>query len=429
MRREIAPWPAPARLAFRFFAVYFTWYVLTTQMLGGLLLIPGLPVRDFGQLPPMKQLVLWVGTHVLDIHPTLHPTGSGDTAYDWSQSFTMVVISAIVAIVWSVRSNATRHDRLLKWFFLFLRFALGTTMLSYGFSKVVPLQMPTIFLSRLLEPYGNFSPMGVIWYSIGAAPGYERFIGSAEVLGGVLLLLPPTALLGALITFAVTTGVFMVNMTYDVPVKLFAFHLVVMSIVLFAPDIRRLLDMFVLHRAVDEKPAPRYGASERAQRGWAIAQVVFTIWALGLHTYQANKSWYTFGGGAPKSLFYGIWDIDSMTVDGTVRPPLTTDTTRYSHAVFQNQTAVRFQKMNQNFDNYSVKIDSTNHTVTLRNFADTTMSGTVAYQRPAPDRLVLDGNLGGKRFQLVMTQHDLNKFLLVSRSQGIHWVQELPMNR
>jgi hypothetical protein len=244
-----------------------------------------------------------------------------------------------------------------------------------------------------------------------------------------LLFLPQTALLGALVTFAVTTGVLMVNMTYDVPVKLFAFHLVVMSIVLFAPDIRRLLDMFVLHRAVDEKPAPRYGTSQRAQRGWAIAQVVFTIWALGYSAYGGNRSWHAFGGGAPKSLFYGIWDIDSMTVDGTLRPPLTTDTTRYSHAVFQNQTAVRFQKMNQNFDNYSVKIDSTNHTVTLRNLADSTMRGTVAYQRPTPDRLVLDGDLGGKRFQLVMTQHDLNKFLLVSRSQGVHWVQELPMNR
>jgi hypothetical protein len=427
MRRETKSWPAAVRFGFRFFFVYFVWYVFATQMLGSLVLIPGFRVPNIGEIPPMKQLVMFFGHSVLRVNPTLHPSGSGDTLYDWTMAFTMVVLSALIAIVWSLRSKATRHDKLLKWFSLFLRFALGTTMLSYGFAKVFPLQMPTIFLSRLLEPYGNFSPMGVIWYSIGAAPGYERFIGSAEVLGGILLFLPQTALLGALVTFAVTTGVFMVNMTYDVPVKLFAFHLVVMSIVLFAPDIPRLLDMFVFHRAVDEKPAPRYGNTPSAQRNWLIAQIAFTVWALGLHIYTGNESWHTFGGAAPKSMFYGIWDVDSMRIDGAVHPPLTTDSARYSHAVFQSPTGAVFQKMDQTFDRFSAKIDTVAHTIALNSLTDTASHGTLSYQRPTPSQLLLDGDIAGKKVQLVMTQHDLNKFLLVSR--GFHWVQELPVNR
>lgn len=427
MRREMKPWPAAARFAFRFFAVYFIWYVFASQMLGSLVLIPGFRVPNFGEITPMKQIVLWFGHTLLGTKPTLHPSGSGDTLYDWTLAFTMVVIAAVIAIVWSVRTKATRHDKFLKWFSLFLRFALGTTMFTYGFAKVFPLQMPTVFLSRLLEPYGNFSPMGVIWYSIGAAPGYERFIGSAEVLGGLLLFLPQTALLGALVTFAVTTGVWMVNMTYDVPVKLFAFHLVIMSMVLFAPDIPRLLDMFVFNRAVDEKPVPRYGSSQKAQRGWAIAQVVFAIWALGLSVYQGNKSWHTFGGAAPKSVLYGVWDVDSMTIDGALRPPLTTDSARYSHVVFQNPTVAVFQKMDQSFDRFTVTLDSTNHSLAVKNVSDSALTGSLTYQRPSPTRLALDGTLGGKRVQLVMTQHDLNKFLLVSR--GFNWVQEYPINR
>jgi len=427
MLRETKPWPAAARFAFRFFAVYFIWYVFASQMLGSFVLIPGFRAPNFGEMTPLKQIAMWFGHALLGVKPTLHPSGSGDTLYDWTLAFTMVVISAIIAIVWSLRTTATRHDKFLKWFSLFLRFALGTTMFTYGFAKVFPLQMPTVFLSRLLEPYGNFSPMGVIWYSIGASPGYERFIGSAEVLGGLLLFLPQTALLGALVTFAVTTGVWMVNMTYDVPVKLFAFHLVVMSIVLFAPDIPRLLDMFVFHRPVEAKPAPRYGNTPKAQRAWAIAQVVFAVWALGLSTYQGNKSWHTFGGAAPKSMFYGIWNVDSMTIDGVLRPPLTTDSARYSHATFQTPTGAVFQKMDQTFDRFSVKVDSTTHVLALRNLVDTAMSGALKYQRPTPDRLVLDGSIGGKRVQLVMTQHDLQKFLLVSR--GFNWVQEYPINR
>jgi hypothetical protein len=398
-------------------------------MLGSLVLIPGIRVPGFGEMTPMRQIAMWFGNHLLGVKPTVHPSGSGDTLYDWTLAFTMVVLSALIAIVWSIRTKATRHDKFLKWFSLFLRFALGTTMFTYGFAKVFPLQMPTVFLSRLLEPYGNFSPMGVIWYSIGASPGYERFIGSAEVLGGLLLFLPQTALLGALVTFAVTTGVWMVNMTYDVPVKLFAFHLVVMSIVLFAPDIPRLLDMFVFHRPVEERPAPRYGTSPRAQRAWTIAQVAFAIWALGFSTYQGNKSWHSFGGAAPKSMFYGIWDVDSMTIDGVLRPPLTTDSVRYSHAVFQAPTSVTFQKMDQSFDRFSVKLDSTTHMLALKSLTDTAVSGALKYERPSPNRLLLDGSVGGKRVQLALTLHDLEKFFLVSRSKEVHWVQEFPINR
>ena len=163
-------------------------------------------------------------------------------------------------------------------------------MFSYGFAKVFPLQMPTVFLSRLLEPYGDFSPMGVIWYSIGAAPGYERFIGSAEVLGGLLLLVPWTGLLGALVTFGVTFGVFMVNMTYNVPVKLFAFHLVLMSIFLIAPDARRLINWFVLNRPVVPAAAPRYGPSASSHRGWIIALLVFTAWALASRSTAERRA-------------------------------------------------------------------------------------------------------------------------------------------
>ena len=115
-------------------------------------------------------------------------------------------------------------------------------MVSYGTAKAIPLQMPAPGLTRLLEPYGNFSPMGVLWYSIGASRPYEIFAGCAELLGGILLFVPRLALLGALVALAVSVQIFTLNMTYDVPVKLFSFHLILMSLVLIAPEVSRLLE-------------------------------------------------------------------------------------------------------------------------------------------------------------------------------------------
>jgi hypothetical protein len=385
-------------------------------------------VPVLAELPPMRPLVLWVGNDLLGVQPTVHPTGSGDTLFDWTHAFTGLLLAALGTVVWSLAARGTTsHLRLNKWFRLFIRVALGTTMFSYGFAKVFPLQMPTVFLSRLLEPFGDFSPMGVIWYSIGAAPGYERFIGSAEVLGGLLLLLPWTTLIGALVTLGVTFGVFMVNMTYDVPVKLLAFHLVLMSIFLIAPDARRLVNWFVLNRPVVPEPAPRYGPSARSHRGWIVAQLAFTVLALGLAVRGGAEGYKQYGPGAPKSPLYGIWNVDSMSIDGELRPPLTTDTLRYRYAVFQTPPSATFQKMDQSFERFGSTIDTVKRTLTLRKASDSTWKPVLAYERPTPTRLTFEGDIDGKRVRMAMTQRDLNTFFLISR--GFNWIQEFPVNR
>jgi hypothetical protein len=66
-------------------------------------------------------------------------------------------------------------------------------------------------------------------------------------------------------------------------------------------------------------------------------------------------------------------------------------------------------------------------TLTLHKGTDSTWKPVLTYERPSPDKLAFEGDIDGKRVRMAMTQHDLNKFLLISR--GFHWVQEFPVNR
>ncbi|MGH7617042.1 MAG: hypothetical protein ACREPM_07440, partial [Gemmatimonadaceae bacterium] len=78
-------WQPATRIAFRFCVIYFGLYVLTTQMLAGLLPIPGLGIPPLETLPPLRNLVLFVGTHVLGLDHaaiSLRQTGSGDKLYN-----------------------------------------------------------------------------------------------------------------------------------------------------------------------------------------------------------------------------------------------------------------------------------------------------------------------------------------------------------
>jgi len=90
----------------------------------------------------------------------------------------------------------------------------------------------------------------------GSFPRVHSFAGGAEMLGGVLLFIPAFTAIGALVSIAVMSNVFMLNMCYDVPVEQFSFHLLLMGVFLLAPDMRRLAELFFFHRRVELYSGP-----------------------------------------------------------------------------------------------------------------------------------------------------------------------------
>jgi hypothetical protein len=143
--------------------------------------------------------------------------------------------------------------------------------------------------------------------------------------------------------------IFMLNMTYDVPVKLFSFHLIVMSILLLAPDARRLSNLFFLNRTAQPRAAAPLFLSRRANRIALAVLALFWLWMLGNNIYGAWSAWHTYGGGRQKSALYGIWDVEQFTVDGQPRPPLTTDKDRWRRAIFDFTDSMQYQRMDDSF--------------------------------------------------------------------------------
>jgi len=435
-------WHIATRIAFRFAFVYFGAYVLLTQMLNSMVMIPGFGFPELGGLAPLRGPVLWVGAHVLGITRPFSAqlTGSGDKTFDWVQAFTMLLVATLATTIWSaVARERTNHAKLYAAFRVFLRFALGTTMLSYGFAKLIPLQMSAPGLTRLLEQYGDLSPMGVLWASIGASRSYEMVVGAAEVAGGLLVMIPQTTKIGAILCFVDTADVFALNMTYDVPVKLFAFHLVLMSVFLIAPDARRLVNIFLRGRADRLTLEPTLGGSARSRRVATTVQVAYAAYYAVFATWGSVRSWNQYGGGARKSPLYGIWEVQRMTVDGMERAPLLTDSTRWRRVLFDAPGFMQVRSMTDRPTGFVSTIDTVAHTIALKSSIPINASGsflrpdsikppqTIAYGRPERSRLVIDGTLDGRELHVELAYRDPNAFML--RSRGFHWVQERPFNR
>jgi uncharacterized membrane protein YphA (DoxX/SURF4 family) len=423
-------WGLATRIAFRFCVVYFGLFCIATQILTTLISPPNVDIPDPTAYWPMRPIIFWTAAHIFQIKTPLidTETGSGDRTVDWVLAFCLLVFALAITAIWSALDRRREnYATLRKWFWLFLRIALAGQMVTYGMDKAVPLQMPFPYLVKLIEPFGNQSPMGVLWASIGASPAYEIFAGCAELAGAILLVFPRTVTLGALICLTDMIQVFMLNMSYDVPVKLFSFHLILISVLLLAPEYRRLANVFLLNRPAEPSIPTPFFRTERTNRIAAYALSLLWVWIFAVAIYVAWSGWRNYGGGRQKSALYGIWDVEEFTVDGQSRPPLLTDSGRWRRAVFDFPESMSFHRMDDSRVRYDASIDIRSKTLALTNSSDENAKANFTYERPVPDQLVLDGQMEGHNVHMLLHLMDNKKFLVVSR--GFHWIQENPFNR
>jgi len=220
------------------------------------------------------------------------------------------------------------------------------------------------------------------------------------------------------------TQVFILNMTFGIPVKIISFHLLLLSLLLLAPEWRRLVGVVFLNRAVGPSTQRPLFRGQRANRIAVVLQVALGLWLLGWYFDQALTKWHRFGDTAPRPVLYGIWAVDEFYVDGRPHPPLTTDTNRWQHLVIDRETG-RSSSAYQHMDGSlaridNVEIDLLRNTVTLAFSDPTTSPTTFTFTRPADDHLTLDGQWNRHPTHIRLHRLQLNQFNLVR--SGFRWV-------
>lgn len=416
-------WPLLLCLTFRFLFVYFLLYFLPFP----LNVIP----KTESLLEPYKNLwnavVPWVGKHLLHLpyDITVLPNGSGDTTYNYVQVFCYALLAAGAALLWSLLARQRRtHPRLHEGLRIYLRFSLATTIIFYGVVKVIKSQFPDPTLDRLLQPFGDASPMGLLWTFMGYSEGYNLFTGLGEILGGLLLTTRRTTLLGALVSAAVMAHVVVLNFCYDVPVKLYSLHLLATALFLAAPDLPRLLNFFVLNRPV--APAP---LSPLFRRKWlestvVVVRTLLVLCYLGWHLYQTYDS---RGRAFPKSPLYGAWEVEEFVLDGKTLPAVSMEVTRWRRVVFDWQMYLAVQTMDDVRERYRSELDLGKGTLRLSPWGQMGQPSLFTVRQPSPDRLDLEGTLEGHAIKARLRRTDLAPFRLTNR--GFHWINEYPFNR
>ena len=408
------PWGTVKKLLFRFF---FALCALTLLPVMSRLLWP--------------QLIPWIGKQFYNEEVAYHPSGSGDTLYDYYDVSLKIIIAVLIAIIWSVvDAKRKNYNTLLYWQEVYIRYYLAFFLFVYGTIKIIKLQFSYPSLSALLIPLGNKSPMGLAWTFMGFSDTYTVFSGMCEALAAVFLIYRKTRTLGAVLSFGVMLNVFLMNMSYDIPVKIFSVQLVLLSLFLIILDHQRLINVFILNR-----PAAPQRSLQPFKKKWAntitqVVKVVAAVAGIGYMTYDNLEGRRLYGDDAPKPPMYGIYEIEDFILNNDTIPQILTDTTRWRYLVIDTHGTAVFKMKASNYDDlsyYMLNTDTIKKEVSLVSYSDSTHVAKFRYQKIDDDKYTFQGTFKGDSLQLNTIRTDEKDLPLMNR--GFHWVSEYPYNR
>ena len=425
------PWSLPQKIAFRFFFIYFILFITPWSWFS---VIPGV---DF-ILKFYDDLIEWLVIksnyyffHVFgvkNVKPVYN--GSGDTSFNWAWLCFLLSVAAIGCIIWSLAERKKKSYRQLNYLLcLLVRYNLALVAFQYGFDKVMTLQMPFPMLSQLATPVGDLLPMRFSWLFIGYSEPYQIFSGLMEVLVGILLLWRRTATLGALVATAVFINVMMLNLCYDIPVKLYSMNLVLMSLYLVANEYDRIACFFLLNKQAPVCSIYTFPLRKKWMRITRIVLKLGIFFLIGKGIYDIHTIYRdVMDPKIVKPLYPGIYDVQTFVVNHDTLSPLITDTTRWQDMIFEkggmasvktNDTAFR-RRYGRGYFNFTV--DSSQKLLRLKKFSfDSTYFATLHYDLPDRNTIILSGKKLNDSLYVVLKKSDRH-FQLAEKQ--FHWLSE-----
>ncbi|KIU18046.1 hypothetical protein [Mycolicibacterium llatzerense] len=303
-------WTGKQKLAFRLF---FT--------IGGGILILSV-YGNFGLsmlMAPLLQALANLGSFVTRGEGVyLNVNGGADSLAEWCFHLGWILVALLITAIWTALDRRRPNYRSLAALLLvFARFGLAVSMLLYGLAKLIPTQMAYMMLPGYqIQMVGDVSMMNTLWGFMGASDPYSVAAGLVEFVAGVLLLWNRTWLLGALIAIGAMGQVFLLNLFYDVPVKLVSGALFFIAVAITSPYWRGLAQM-VFQRGTPEPVAlwPALGSGRRwLRRTGTVAKFTIAGVVVALVATFSVVTFYDIRHR--ESDIDGVWRATSFTVDG-----------------------------------------------------------------------------------------------------------------
>jgi hypothetical protein len=276
----------------------------------------------------------------------------GSTLQGYANWIITLVFATVGGLVWTLldrrrKPEPREYNRLYYWLRVVVRYRAGIGIIGFGFTKLLPVQMPYPSEGLLNTDFGDFTAQKIFWMSIGIVPWYQIFTGVVEVAAGALLFFRKTTFFGAVLLFGALGDIVYVNFAYDGGVHVYSSYFVLLAAFLLVYDTPRLYNLIVRERPV--VPVHYYPPFARKWQRYArVALKAGTIYVfLGLLFYlqYVNFRYDPYKQPSTKGVteLRGLYRVTEFRLNNQVIPYDPLSPVRWQQATFEKWTTLTFK--------------------------------------------------------------------------------------
>ena len=164
-----------------------------------------------------------------------------DYSSDSCSMLVLIIILLLTSLIFSflIKKKWTKHFLLITEYVCVIY--ISVILIKYGIDKIFTAQFPTPEPNILFTRFGNLDKDILFWSTIGTSKIYNIIIGSIELFSGALLLFKRSHFLGSLLAIISFSQILIINISFDISVKLFSLILLLMSLFLVRKSGRELI--------------------------------------------------------------------------------------------------------------------------------------------------------------------------------------------
>ena len=342
-----------------------------------------------------------------------------DNYWDWVRFLTFIILAILIALVWTIIDKGKRPVPFYKYMYAVARYYLAFVLMEYA---IVKLDMRQFSISpyALLMRLGYGGSFQVFRAFCGISRSYMFFGGLIETVPAILLLFRRTATLGALVATLALSNVLMLNVGYDIWLKIWVFNLILFSIFILVPDIKKLAQIFVLKQNASlSVPPPVIESKKYAWLRYALKISLIGVVVFALVKEQTDE--VQEAKGLPYNNMVGVHEIREFSQTSLGKQPAV-DSLQWTSIAINPVPEMDVFLKNDSWEWFSMKVDTLKKTVDLKLGSDSTYKGTLHYTNIKPGLWLFEGKLKNDSIRFVTKRTDMYDMPVMKGYGHVKWI-------
>jgi hypothetical protein len=277
-------------------------------------------------------------------------------------SFLLVLILAIFRF---------RSDRIIPLFNLISAYYIAAVFLKYGFDKVFKRQFYLPEPNILYSNFGSLTKDTLFWSTMGTSHIYSVATGMIEVITGILILIKRTRTAGFFLAMAVSINILLINIGFDISVKLFTLFLLMVVFFNLYPVLKTTYAFFIQHLPVQLSAALH---NTIPVNKWVHAFLCAGI--IGLVVLPYVSTGVLNDDNAERPFLHGAYQIEHFTINNDT---LDRCDFPYNRLFIHRNNYIIFQKEDETMVDYFFEMNAGAKQMDIRDYENNKISVTYNY--------------------------------------------------